>query len=166
MSSWASSEPVASMNTMNVPSAAPASIDYLPAFSAEGAAVGLATGAATLHQALPGQADFRQPGARGGATGRNSAGAERRSRRNIGAWLQQQQTPQAAEPRYTSFDPSKVRLKVQSGLRMRAQQRSAQRRREQRSPDSASPGRSLLEHNMSQLFVTYSEKTSTSMLIR
>lgn len=89
--------------------------------------------------------------------------SHRSSRRNVGARLLRHAVTRP-EPITPSFDASKVRLKLQCGIRMQAVMRPSHRRKEQRSPDSSSPGLSLVADSVSQLLVTNS--TCRSLCLR
>lgn len=95
---------------------------------------------------------------------RSSHSSSHRSQhRNVGArLLRNAVTP--PEPIAPSFDPSKVRFKLQSGIRMQAAMRPSHWRKEQRAPDSSSSGPSLIADSVSQLLVTNS--TSRSLCLR
>eukprot|EP00933_Yihiella_yeosuensis_P051007 TRINITY_DN48835_c0_g1_i1.p1 TRINITY_DN48835_c0_g1~~TRINITY_DN48835_c0_g1_i1.p1 ORF type:complete len:329 (+),score=63.61 TRINITY_DN48835_c0_g1_i1:111-989(+) len=80
--------------------------------------------------------------------------SDRNSRRRTGARLMRPRQS-LSEPSFVSFEPSKVRMKIQSGLSIQANLKSAARR-EQQLPDSSSAGKSMNSVNVSQLFVTIS----------
>jgi len=93
----------------------------------------------------------------------SNGSSHRSSHRNVGArLLRHAVTP--PEPIAPSFDPSKVRLKLQSGIRMQAVMRSSHRRKEHRSPDDSSAVSSLVADSVLQLLATNS--TSRSLCLR
>eukprot|EP00930_Biecheleria_cincta_P057456 TRINITY_DN4338_c0_g1_i1.p1 TRINITY_DN4338_c0_g1~~TRINITY_DN4338_c0_g1_i1.p1 ORF type:complete len:260 (+),score=23.41 TRINITY_DN4338_c0_g1_i1:67-846(+) len=95
---------------------------------------------------------------------RTSHGSSHRSsHRNVGArLLRHAVTP--PEPIAPSYDPSKVRLKLQCGVRMQAVMRSSHPRKEQRAAGSSFRCLSLVADSLSQRLMT--NNTSRSLCLR
>lgn len=142
---------VDSVTMQAVPEAAPAAATSAPA-AAQGAEPGILCGG------LAASAKTRP--VRPGTRRANAQRSTRSARRAVGARLMPKPT---AEPTVRSFDISKVRAKLQNGIRGAGSLRSGGRRREPRFTESGATGQGIVMKSVYRVFIRSSLRLKCAM---